>query len=150
MNIKDVIDRYFVGDTSIEEERLLRDYFSDTDNIDEEIKYLQPMFNYLSDEAKALQVLSEVLAEEREDVKRVNDKSKVRKLVIIVSSFAASLLIGAFLLFGNMNNKSKNYVWIDGERITNPEVVSEYAEASFSDVVSDNDILEQQLGSFFE
>lgn len=150
MNIKDIINRYFDGDTSAAEEKFLRNYFSDSENIDDEFRYLQPFFGYLSDEAAGLQILNEIRDYDKE--KQPKKKLQLKKIATTVSSLAAALLIGVLLLTGYLNNNegTKAYVWVDGKRISDPESVIKYFETSFYSVASDEDILEQQLNSFFE
>ena len=61
------------------------------------------------------------------------------------------LIVGIVLLFGDMGgNSDYSYVWVNGEKITNLDIVYKYAEKSFESVVSNEDILEQQLFGFFE
>jgi hypothetical protein len=47
-------------------------------------------------------------------------------------------------LFTPEKNPS-NYVWVNGKRITDPQIVREYAELSFGEVQPENDIIEDQL-----
>ena len=149
MNIHEVVQRYFEGTSSVEDERYLKAYFSDSENVAEEYKYLQPLFNYVSDEMEALQVLNEIKLQEAKDENKGGPK--VRKMIISISAIAASVMIGMFLLLGEVKGSAdKSYVWIDGKKVSNPEVVNRYFEASFENVKSDDNILEQQLGSFFE
>ena len=49
-NIANLIDQYFVGETSLQEEQLLKDYFSQ-DNIDPKLAHFKPLFDYLEEEA---------------------------------------------------------------------------------------------------
>lgn len=150
MNIKDVIDRYFAGDTSAAEEKFLINYFLDSDNIDDEFRYLQPLFGYLSEEAEGVRILSQI---RDYDLRKPSKKNpQLKKIVTAASALAAVLIIGVFLLTGYLNNNkdTKAYVWVDGKRISDPELVKKYFETSFYSMASSEDILEQQLNSFFE
>lgn len=151
MNIRSVIDRYFEGNSSIEDENILRDYFLDSDNIDEDLEYLKHLFVYLNDESEALQILNEIKNDDVYDTKHRVKSNKLRKAIVSISSIAAILIVGIVLLFGDMGgNSDYSYVWVNGEKITNLDIVYKYAEKSFESVVSNEDILEQQLFGFFE
>lgn len=151
MNIRNVIDRYFEGTSSTEDENLLRDYFLDSDNIDEDLKYLKPLFVYFNDESEALQILNEIKIDNVYGTTHRVKSIKLRRAIVSISSIAAILIIGVILFFGDIgSSKDYSYVWVNGEKITNPDIVYKYAEKSFESVVSNEDILEQQLLDFFE
>ena len=151
MNIRSVIDRYFEGNSSIEDENILRDYFLDSDNIDEDLEYLKHLFVYLNDESEALHILNEIKIDEVSGTTHRVKSIKLRRVVLSISSMAAILVVGIILLFGDIGDSSDySYVWVNGEKITNPHIVYKYAEKSFESVVSNEDILEQQLLDFFE
>ncbi len=149
MNIQEVVDRYFAGCSSVEDERFLKSYFANEKQVADEFKYLKPLFDYINDEAEALKIYDEVKA-----IGVADDKvgsTKIRKTVFAISSIAASLVIGMFILFGNLkNNGDKSYVWIDGKKTTKPETVTKYFENSIDNVALDINIIEEQLSAMFE
>lgn len=148
MNIQEIVERYFEGVSSVEDEKMLREYFQNINNVAPEHRYLQPLFGYMSDEAEAMRVLDEI---KRNESIAEDKRLRIRKLITSISSVAASLVLSVFLLFGYINNrKPDSYVWVDGKKISNPEVVSNYFEASFENVISYDNIMEQQLGAMFE
>lgn len=152
MKINDIIYRYFEGSSSVEDDIILKDYFSDSNNISEDLMYLKPMFDYLSDEDTALRVLDEIKLEDAQKEKGLKGSSKFKRIVISVSSLAASLLVASVLLFGYLGKEGdgKNYAWVNGQKITNLDVVNKYAVESLRLVSSEDNILENQLDSFFE
>lgn len=144
-----LIDNYFEGKTSAEEEKILRDYFAQ-DDLPEELKEYAPIFNFFNDEADALAVLNEIRNENNGKTSRQN-KTPLRKLWTI-AAVAACLLITVLLIIPNTRPSAlvESYVWVDGKRITDPIIVQKYAESSFANVQTENNILEQQLGFMLE
>lgn len=149
-----LIDKYFEGETSAAEEQELRQYFQQ-ENLPEETREYAPLFRYLHDEATALTVLREL---DRQDKKPAAHTPVVRRAALpkrlyAVASAAAALLIAALLLYHQRQSVSplaENCVWVDGQRITDPEIVRQYAETAFRNVQSENDIVDNQLKAFIE
>lgn len=150
-DITKLIDKYFEGETSTQEENALRDYFSGKEIVPEH-QAIAPLFTYLKEESIAMSVLNEIRAEEEISEKKRKSKTiRIQRWTMI--SAAASLLIGVFLLFSHYQSQqtwAKNYVWVDGEKITDMEVVKSYALSSFDNVKSENNILEEQLAFMSE
>lgn len=142
--IKKMHEKYFGGETTREEEMLLRRYFCDLDASDEQSE-VRPLFTYFAEEAS----VNEFLRALREDPVVVH-KNKSRSIRILkIASLAASLLLGVIFLNRNMRNDysltDENSVWINGEKITQIHVVRSYAKKSFEKVKSEEDLLEEQL-----
>ena len=62
-DIHKLLNKYFEGETTSEEEKTLRNYFSQ-ENISEDLLEIAPIFTFLEDEATALAVLDEIRKEE--------------------------------------------------------------------------------------
>ena len=87
-DINNILDKYFKGESNLEEEKLLHEYFKSNKH-DEEFEELAPVFNYFNSES--------ALGKSFEpDLSFTQEKSKVRFLFPKIISIAASLL----LLFG--------------------------------------------------
>ena len=69
MKIEELIDRYFEGQTSCEEERELRSFFTQ-ENVPESLQVYRPLFVCLDQEAKAFR-------QESAPVKKPSTKGKV-------------------------------------------------------------------------
>lgn len=144
-----LLDKYFEGDTSSDEEKRLRLYFAQ-DDLPEELKVYTTFFRFLDDESAALAVLHHV--------KQENGGIKQRKTFFLRKMWSyvavAAVLLAAILLLVRPNNQpsslSENYVWVDGKQITDPVVVSEYAESAFGRIQPENDMIEDQLRFMFE
>lgn len=136
-NIHDLLNKYFEGETTREEEETLQGYFKQG-NIAEDLQEIAPIFTFLADESA---------------VSATPPKSKRWRIIIsITTALAASLFIGIVLLHRHTqtNRFTENYAWINGERITNPELVRQYAQESFDKVKTEENILEKQLTFMFE
>ncbi len=147
-DIQHLIDKYFDGESSAEEEKILRRYFTQED-LPEELKVYASLFRFLDDEATALAILNEIRSEEKRPVRR--RLLSLRNLRTI-AAVAATLLI-AVLLLTRPDRKpalTGSYVWVDGKQITDPATVRKYAEASFGKIQPESDIIEDQLRFILE
>ncbi len=147
-NIHELVNNYFEGRTTANEEKILRRFFAQ-DNIPEDLRELAPIFAFLEDEAQALSVLDEIKREEKKSTAPPKTK-RLRVVMWTIAALAASFFIGIVLLYRPVNRFSGNYAWVDGKRITNPEMVRQYAEKSFDRVKTEENILEEQLNFMFE
>lgn len=147
-DIQHLIDKYFDGESSAEEEKILRRSFTQED-LPEELKVYASLFHFLDDEATALAILNEIRSEEKRPVRR--RLLSLRNLRTI-AAVAATLLI-AVLLLSRPDRKpalTGSYVWVDGKQITDPAIVRKYAEASFGKIQPESDIIEDQLRFILE
>jgi len=147
-DIQHLIDKYFDGESSAEEEKILRRYFTQED-LPEELKVYASLFRFLDDEATALAILNEIRSEEKRPARR--RLLSLRNLRTI-AAVAATLLI-AVLLLTRPDRKpalTGSYVWVDGKQITDPATVRKYAEASFGKIQPESDIIEDQLRFILE
>lgn len=119
-DIKILLEKYFDGATSHKEELLLRDFFI-REEIPEDLKHLKPLFIYLDSKTKT-------------DI--VSNKKEHKKLFYsIISGLAASLLITLSILgYDEYNEQNKNFVIINGEKISNVNIAKQQAEKALSDV----------------
>ncbi|NLX66407.1 MAG: hypothetical protein GXZ19_06495 [Bacteroidales bacterium] len=147
-DIQHLIDKYFDGESSAEEEKILRRSFTQED-LPEELKVYASLFHFLDDEATALAILNEIRSEEKRPARR--SLLSLRNLRTI-AAVAATLLI-AVLLLTRPDRKpalTGSYVWVDGKQITDPATVRKYAEASFGKIQPESDIIEDQLRFILE
>ncbi len=151
MNIDGLLNKYFDGETTLEEERMLRTYFNQ-DNLPEHLKEFAPMFDYIEDERVALEVLKEI-----SDASPALTVTKKRKAILskslYISAVAAACIIAVFFLFspGKSNsNGSESYAWINGKRITDKEEIKMFAEKSLENVSSHENIFLEQMSAIFE
>lgn len=116
--IEDLLEKFFEGLTSNNEEQILYRYFSDEKNIPEHLKKYKSMLQYFEDDMGA--ELDEVLTCDISVVRDVNDKNNMplRKWMIGISAVAASLLllffVGPFTNSDDFNPYEGSYVKRDG------------------------------------
>lgn len=129
MNIEELLNKYFEGETTCEEERQLRQYFAEG-MVPEHLEVYRPMFAFFDKEKESPEQLPLVKVADR------NITSFRRRLIFGFSGLAAGLLI-ILAIAGTtryLNPTPKNYVIIDGECYTNAELVHEEALAAFQEV----------------
>jgi|AGTN01.1.fsa_nt_gi hypothetical protein len=148
-DIRRLLDNYFEGTTSVEEENTLRRYFAQ-DDISEDLQLFAPIFRFLEDESTALAAL--------EEIRRERDIPVLRKHVLwrklrTIAAVVAVLLATVLLLTRpdkQLSTVNGNYVWVDGKQITDLETVQKYAEISFGKIKPEKDIMEEQLNFVLE
>lgn len=164
-DINRLLDKYFAGETSRDEEMQLRLYFSVSD-VDDDLKELKPLFSFLDEETSVFEFLQELRNESKDSaINKLKDNIKSKGVVennapghkqnifllpkvLKVATVAACLLFGVFIFsqYFNVNSEiSQNIVWVDGEKINDINVVRVHAETSFSKVKTDDNIIEDQL-----
>jgi len=129
MNIKNLIEKYYKGETSSEEEKILRDVFSSNEtNTDDLYSYL--IFKTFSEEKKepvpsSIKTLPKMTNSQHKSI--LNHK----KWMYAITGTAACLAI----IFGTFfyQNKQKNsaYVIINGVRINDENLAIQYISNSF-------------------
>lgn len=151
MDIDSLLNKYFEGETTLEEERMLRASFNQK-NLPEHLKELAPMFTYIEDERVALEALKEI-----RDASPALTVSKKRKSIFsrsfYISAIAAACITSVFFLFlpGKSNsNGSESYAWINGKRITDKKEIKMFAEKSLDNVSSNENIFIEQMSAIFE
>lgn len=152
MDIDSMLNKYFEGETTHEEEHLLITYFNQ-ENLPEHLKELRPMFTYLDDERVARDALMQIEHSVPQSFQPIK-----RKLILnrsfFISAIVAASIIAAFFLFSPNNNSFPevhgSYAWINGIHITNKEEVKMIAEKSFENVSSNENIFMEQMNAVFE
>lgn len=179
-DIKTLLDKYFDGETSREEDIQLRQYFSEAD-VDDVFYEIKPLFSYLKEEANVLEFLRDLRAESelisetdlrteselksisilkpkcelksKGDIKSESKLRSERSVILFpkflkIATVVACFLIVIFLL-NQYNSRGgeigQNIVWIDGVESNDIYVVRAHAEKSFSKVITDENIMEEQL-----
>jgi uncharacterized secreted protein with C-terminal beta-propeller domain len=104
--IKKLLDKYYQGETSLEEQEILKEYFNN-DSLQNGNNEDKMIFNYLQSEKSVIPAdLTETLDKIIDNEAKKN-KTKVVKIVRWAGSIAAILLIGIlFLVFGKVENKT--------------------------------------------
>ena len=125
MNIEELLNRYFEGETTCEEERELRRYFTQG-IVPEHLKVYRPMFAFLD-------------KENREITSPATTKKEApfrRRMVYSLSGIAAGVLVILAIagITRHFNATPESYVIIDGKCYTDAKLVHKEALAAFQEV----------------
>ncbi|NDV47824.1 hypothetical protein D0T49_12280 [Paludibacter sp. 221] len=135
--INSLLDKYFEGETTIPEERLLKDYFS-SDEVKSEHEKYRPLFCGFIDETKAHMNPEKIsFTNPKENKKEKNNKSNkqgkaLSKRFIIYPAVAAAVILFFVLILPKESENS--YVKIHGKKIKNTEYVEQYTHAKLKKV----------------
>lgn len=145
-DIETLLNKYFEGETTCEEERLLRRFFTEG-LVPEHLQIYRPMFAFFEAEHE----------EANRDVSDIPEISQLPALVALekktksfrqhityslgAAAAALLLLIGISGVFRHLSPTPDSYVVIDGKQYTDKSLVHEQAMAAFRDVsLSEEDI----------
>jgi hypothetical protein len=121
-DIKILMDKYFEGTTTCEEERQLRSFFA-TDEVPDEWAVYKPIFACLD--------------EERQKVMTVQHTARRRPLYLhyLWGSIAAAILIVLGIAgYDYLSQQDTNYVIINGEKSTDIRLARQQAQKAFAEV----------------
>lgn len=130
-DIEKLLNKYFEGTSSLDEERALRQYFSGT-QISPAHEPYKPLFTAFAEE-KRVKAPSVNLSEVQNSTKK---SLPMRGIVLVaLSGIAAAFLLLLVLtpLINLSGENSYNVVIINGQKITDPLVAQEYAEKKFAE-----------------
>lgn len=124
MKTNELLNKYFEGETSREEERELRRLFA-TNHVPEELLVYRPLFAFIDEEAKLHSVKNN---------KKIYSINK--RILYTISGVAACFFIifGGNTIYKTFHQQPANYVIIDGKRYTDVDVIREQAKIAFNDV----------------
>lgn len=128
MKIDELLNRYFEGETSCEEERELRHFFTqNAEQIPEHLQAYRPLFAYLEQEAATTTAPG---PEERPKEQLAAHFSRLYRLYYTVGSIAAGLLLllGVAKILFPLSAAPENYVIIDGKRYTDEKLAKAKAQ----------------------
>ncbi len=115
MKIDELLDKYFEGGTSCEEEREIRRFFAQ-EEVPGHLEMYRPLFAYLAQEIKAGQETSrKIVPPER--------KKHIRLFRTLGSIAAGVLLLAGIAQIVSVSYSPENYVIIDGKRYTDERLV---------------------------
>jgi hypothetical protein len=117
--IEELLNRYFEGETSLQEEQTLKEYFLNADNVPAKWNYAKAMFTGFSSNKE---VTSHIVA--------VKKKKKGMPLKRIAAAVAvvALLSVSATLL---IPKEKEIYCYVNGKPVTDYELALKHAERAF-------------------
>lgn len=127
--IEELLEKYFEGQTSLKEEKVLREYFRQ-DNIPEAMETYRPMFAFFSDER----------GEESHKVKRSPHLVWIRWTSMSVAA-AVMLFLGIKFIFldAQRTTSTQSIVYIDGEKFTDLNTIQKETLNTLDAFSSTND-----------
>jgi len=159
---KDLLDKYYEGETTLEEEALLRTFLAQ-DGLPESFDADRAMFGFFAQEKQKWTAVVET--EKPAEKRKVKTSRKVlfTRPLMGWSLAAAAILACVFTLNTLFNESSQNYAYINGERYTDTQTIRDQALASMSDFaeepdevaesvsgLNDQQLIEDQLHVFAE
>lgn len=125
--LRPLVERYLSGDTTNEEEALLRQHFTSAEaDVPADLRYLKALFAYESANGMG------------KNRKAKADGKVATRRTVAWMAVAASVAV-LFLVTLPRHESSVNYVVIDGQRYVESEKVMEEAEATLDMVAYSND-----------
>ncbi|MDL2222771.1 hypothetical protein LJB98_01570 [Bacteroidales bacterium OttesenSCG-928-M11] len=137
---RDIIDvyleKYMAGDSSREEEELLRNYFRSAD-VEPELKFYQALFAYTDSERDTLKKT------------KLSARTLYRSFRYFAAAAAACLVLTVGLLYFTRSEKpniSHSYAYVDGKIYTDADFVGQCAlEALINLDEEDSEIISSQI-----
>ena len=117
-----LLDKYFAGDTSLEEEKWLQEYFNSEVKIPQDQVYAAELFRFFGREAA-----TEYLENERPAV-----RYRRGSMVNVASIAAAILILIAALIFLQKSAEPVAYAYINGFPITDKETAMQETEKTLA------------------
>ena len=142
MKIEELLNKYFEGLTTCEEERRLRHYFTREKNLPHEWEIYRPLFACLEEEAEAFQ------ATQKEGKHPAAPRIHRHKLLYATIGIAATMLlcIGLNLLLPHSGeNMSPSFVIINGQYHDDPKLVQAKALEALQNVGFTDEELKENI-----
>lgn len=126
MKIDELLNKYFEGETSCEEERELRRYFTETDRLPEHLQAYRPLFAYLEQEANATAETQKTPEPQPPSRK----PARLHRMLYAWSGIAAGVLLlaGVARMLSPLPDTPENFVIIDGKRYTDTKLAEAKAQ----------------------
>lgn len=124
---KTILEKYYEGLTSKQEDKSLHDFLSSYEGADEELLEAKELFAFFREESE------ETLALDFTTITGEQPNRKVRKLYLWGTSVAAAaVLILSFILVFNYPQNKVVYAFVDGKPITNKQEALAYSKQAMT------------------
>ena len=130
MKIKKIIEKYYSGETSLEEEKWLRNALS-CEKIKQDDSYIKLIFNAFTEEKTET---SPIFVKTFSSLKHTSRKFTFWKWGYITSGIAACLLLAFGVFFYQYEQKHTAYVMINGVRINDEKLAIESVNQQFAEI----------------
>ena len=145
MNIENLLEQYFEGRTSAEEEAILRRFFTSSD-VPENLAMYKPLFVYFDEEISTFMINESTTSETAGEISLESENKPAqqtsKKFVLWLSGAAACAAILTGVFFTNTQSKKcpmeGNYVIIDGRCYTDAQTIRSATLNIFRDIMEDD------------
>lgn len=135
MNIDELLEKYFEGETSAAEEAQLRTFFASEDDVPERLAAYKPLFAYFDEE-----IAKQSATKNKQPAARRKRLLSRRAMLYITSGIAACILLvlGIGRLLNPLDPRfcSDNYVVINGRCYTDIHKVRAFAAEALQEVAT--------------
>lgn len=137
-DIDKILERYFEGESTLEEEQILRNYFGQPE-IEERHKIYAPIFQFFITES------SENSESDTKETIGKRQRFNIRPWISIAASIA--IIVGLYIIFSpQIENPNKSIVYINGNKTTDINIINDEALNSIDNVTDmDESIVESQI-----
>ena len=134
MNIETLLTKYFEGETTCDEERELRQFFTNG-IVPEQLEMYRPMFAFLAEENKTNKK-KDTITPVHGSIESSRKLHPRRILLYSLGGIAAGLLLllGIAGIGYPFHEKPDSYVIIDGKQYTDTKLIHQQATAAFEEV----------------
>ncbi len=132
--IDELLEKYFAGNTSLQEEMELKLYFGGNNLIPEHQKYV-PLFQSFEKEKEIKLPAKEVT---------FTKQTSLRRRIIFISSGVAAACLFSILIF-RYQTPSENYMIVHGKRINDSEKAQEFANTKIEKSLN---VIHKSLASY--
>lgn len=124
-----LIDKYLNAETSLEEERQLRSFFSKSENIEDHLLDYKELFVDFAQEIESMDSFANNYVKQN-----IESKTKVRRVIFRLSSVAsiAALFIVSFIIFSRDSANINSYILLDGSKVEDVVLVKNKANENLS------------------
>lgn len=135
MKIEELLEKYFDGQTTCEEERALRRFFA-SDQVPEHLEVYRPLFACIDQEVEAFQQTQKEETTPPKQPEATSKPTRLYRLYYLTTGIAAALLlcIGIAALLPHATPARTGYAIIDGRYCDDPQLVQAKALEALQNV----------------
>lgn len=137
--VRELLERWFEGETSVGEERLLKEYFAQAPDVPADLEYARAMFGHFSE--AACEVSTSVFVPAENDAAGeipTSPKRRSRRVWAWAASAAAVVVLALTIdRMPETVNGETVYCYVDGQPVTDFEEAYRYMQEAM-DILSDN------------